>query len=717
MPPPFFATDLPGPSTVTGMHGQEDLLNELQVQTLEAVSSPILVHACRHIIYANLAMQRLLGYNLEQMRNLLHYAWANDSYAQALKAYGERCLLEDEQLPALECEAMTATGAVRYLELTARCLSTPHGKRVIVSCQDLSDMRHVQVSLFEVSRAMHQILENNPVPVFVIDKEHRVTHWNVACSQLTGVASMDMVGSSEAWRPFYAEPRPLVVDLIVDAIVSERPQRLDGDNLRPSRLVDGAYETEEFFSHFGERGRWIFCTSAPLLDSQGKVVGAIATLIDITERHEVEEQQRRHQVELVRTVEERTTELSRSNQELAALMENASIGIVYSNGRHILRSNRKFSEVFELSSTEQQEVIASRFFSSRSAYEELVNTATPVLSEGRPLMHEMEMITARGNRIWVQIIAYPANPADPSVGVWWLLQDRSEVMRAQRELVENYREITNAHKRLEEAQDQLLQSEKMASVGLLAAGVAHEINNPVGFVSSNLGSLRRYIEPLLVLIGLYDKLDLSSLAPEFSQQIWQLQKQADLEFIREDLPQLLKESEEGLGRVKKIVQDLKDFSRVDHSDWQEADINVGLESTLNVVRNEIRYRAEVKKDYGELPLVRCLAGQINQVFMNLIVNAAHAIDKHGEIRLRTYRDDRWVCVEVSDSGCGISPEMQRRIFDPFFTTKPVGQGTGLGLSVSFSIVQKHGGRIEVESALDQGSCFKVWLPIDGPGNH
>jgi two-component system NtrC family sensor kinase len=704
----------PGLKPLTGNSIEDESLDPLQVQTLEAVSSPLLVHAGRQIIYANPAMQRLLGYDLEQMRSLPHYAWANDPHVEALKAYGERCLQEDEQLPALECEAMTATGAVRYLELSARGLQTLQGKRAIISCQDLSDMRHVQMSLLEVGRVMHQILENNPVPTFVIDKDHRITHWNAACGQLTGVDSLEVVGSTEAWRPFYAEARPLLVDLIVDGTVSEQRQRLYGDNLRPSSLVVRAYETEDYFPQFGEHGRWIFCTAAPLYDIQGQVVGAIATLLDVTERRLAEDQLRRHQTELELTVAERTAELSRSHQELAAFMENASVGIIYSCGHRIVRSNKKFGEVFELNPDEDVELNAPRFFSSPAAYEELVNIATPVLSQGRPLMHEMEMLTAGGHRIWVQMIAYPANPADPHSGVWWLLQDRSEVMRAQRELVNNYRDIKKAHERLEEAQSQLLQSEKMASIGQLAAGVAHEINNPVGFVSSNLGSLRRYVEPLLALVRLYGKLDLSSQPPEFSKQIRQLQEQADLEFIHEDLPQLLKESDEGLSRVKKIVQDLKDFSRVDQSDWQEADLNSGLESTLNVVRHEIKYKAEVSKDFAELPLVRCLAGQLNQVFMNLIVNAAHAIHQRGEIHLRTRREGEWVCVEVSDNGCGMNPELQRRIFDPFFTTKPVGQGTGLGLSLSFSIIKKHGGRIELESAPGKGSCFKVWLPVRGP---
>jgi signal transduction histidine kinase len=268
---------------------------------------------------------------------------------------------------------------------------------------------------------------------------------------------------------------------------------------------------------------------------------------------------------------------------------------------------------------------------------------------------------------------------------------------------------------LEEAQNQLLQSEKMASIGQLAAGVAHEINNPIGFVNSNLGSLRRYVQTLLDLIAAYGR-HRNEIA---DAELTAMEKAADLEFLVEDLPTLLHESEEGLSRVRKIVQDLKDFSRVDSADWQDADINAGLESTLNVVMNEIKYRADVERHLGPLPPVRCLAGQLNQVFMNLIVNATHAMEgKRGVLTLSTRcetRDDvDGVWVEVADTGKGMSAEVQRRIFEPFFTTKPVGQGTGLGLSLSFSIVKKHGGHIDLHSEPGVGTRFKVWVPVAGP---
>lgn len=266
--------------------------------------------------------------------------------------------------------------------------------------------------------------------------------------------------------------------------------------------------------------------------------------------------------------------------------------------------------------------------------------------------------------------------------------------------------------KLEETHNKLLQSEKMASIGQLAAGVAHEINNPIGFVNSNLNSLRSYVDDLLTVVdALHNALE----DPAQKAQAEEKVKAADLEFLRDDMVDLLQESQDGIQRVRRIVQDLKDFSHVDQGEWVWADIHRGLDSTLNIVNNEIKYKATVHKDYSELPQLYCQASQLNQVFMNLLVNAAHAIKDKGDIYLRTKQCEQagqpYICVEVQDTGSGIAGEHLNRIFDPFFTTKPVGTGTGLGLSLSYGIVQKHDGRIEVDSELDVGTTFRVWLPI------
>ncbi|WP_313952397.1 ATP-binding protein [Accumulibacter sp.] len=268
--------------------------------------------------------------------------------------------------------------------------------------------------------------------------------------------------------------------------------------------------------------------------------------------------------------------------------------------------------------------------------------------------------------------------------------------------------------KLETAQNQLLQSEKMASIGQLAAGIAHEINNPVGFVNSNLQTLKKYCAQMLKLIAAYQPAEARIDDPEILAEIRKIKRALDLDFLQEDLPDLIKESEDGLFRIKKIVEDLKDFSHVDEADWQHADLNAGLDSTLNVVWNEVKYKATVDKNYGQLPPVECLAAQLNQVFMNLIVNAVQSLDESrgmGTITLSTGHQDDMVWVEVKDTGQGMSEDVQKRIFEPFFTTKPVGKGTGLGMSVSYNIVQKHHGRIELTSVVGEGTRFRIWLPV------
>lgn len=286
-------------------------------------------------------------------------------------------------------------------------------------------------------------------------------------------------------------------------------------------------------------------------------------------------------------------------------------------------------------------------------------------------------------------------------------------MRAENQLTQSLAEQRELNTRLSAAKTQLLQSEKMASIGILAAGVAHEINNPIGYVNSNLGTLGNYLTDIFTLLARQEALCASaSLPPAQLHDLAQLKQQLDFDYIKTDSQALLKESREGLERVKRIILDLKNFSRSESQDnWQWADIHQGLDSTLTIVWNELKYKCELVKEYGELPLIYCLPSQLNQVFMNLLVNAAQSIETHGRVTIRSGVQDESVWVEIADTGSGIRAEILPRIFDPFFTTKPVGHGTGLGLPVSYGIVERHHGRIEVESEPGKGSTFRVWLPV------
>lgn len=251
--------------------------------------------------------------------------------------------------------------------------------------------------------------------------------------------------------------------------------------------------------------------------------------------------------------------------------------------------------------------------------------------------------------------------------------------------------------------EQLLQSEKLASLGQLAAGVAHEINNPIGYVSSNMKMLAEYSDSLINLVKL-----LSLQVDEAQRQ--PLLEQFDFDYVCNDLPKLVQESEQGLDRVVEIIRDLKDFSHIEDADFVDTDLHLGIQSTINLVNNELKYKADVIKDFAELPPVRCIPSQLNQVLLNLLVNAAQAIEQHGTIRISTGFDDNWVWFSVSDDGRGMEPSQLARIFEPFYTTKPKGQGTGLGLPLSRSIVEKHQGLLDVSSTPGVGSCFTVKLP-------
>jgi two-component system, NtrC family, sensor kinase len=301
-------------------------------------------------------------------------------------------------------------------------------------------------------------------------------------------------------------------------------------------------------------------------------------------------------------------------------------------------------------------------------------------------------------------VTYDEKDQDQSM-IALLLQER---LSSEEALKRKQAEQESLISKLEEAHHQLLQSEKMASIGSLAAGVAHEINNPIGFVASNMGTLGCYVEDLFKIVDVYRN---ELLQHDSEPHADAVAKELDVDFMREDVKQLLLESKDGVERVKRIVQDLKDFSHVDHGEWIVTCLHKGLDSTLNIVNNEVKYKAIVEKKYGDIPQIYCIGSQLNQVFMNLLVNAAHAIQNFGKITIETGVQDEEVFVRITDNGCGIPKANLARIFDPFFTTKPVGKGTGLGLSLSYGIIKRHSGRITVESEPDAGTTFTVWLPI------
>jgi two-component system NtrC family sensor kinase len=304
------------------------------------------------------------------------------------------------------------------------------------------------------------------------------------------------------------------------------------------------------------------------------------------------------------------------------------------------------------------------------------------------------------------------NQLGKPIMIEWVIHDITDYKEVLCRLKEAKDEFQETHK-------QLLQLGKMAAIGQLAVGVAHEINNPIGFISNNMECLRQYVADYIRVFKLVESLkssveqDNMGKAKSVVQEMARLEQEIDLGYIISDVNKLLEHTDKGLERVKKIVMDLRTFARQGNETMEMASLEEVLESIIRIVWNEIKYKAALTKDYGKIPSVRCNAQALGQVFINLLINAAQSIKDKGEIKIRTYTTRDHACISIADTGCGIAPQDMSKIFTPFFTTKEAGKGTGLGLSVSYDIIKRHGGDILIESQHGQGTIFTVQLPVNG----
>ncbi len=415
-------------------------------------------------------------------------------------------------------------------------------------------------------------------------------------------------------------------------------------------------------------------------------------------------------------------ELRQSNQRLSAsesryrlIAENTS-DVIWSMNPHTGRFNYVSPSVYKILGFTAEELMSglvddflvpeSRLLARQVISETLADIAFGNYSNlFRQL--ELQQPCRDGGTVWVEVSAT-------------FVLDSGGLLS---EIVGVSRDITarrQGEAELRDIQAQLQQNEKMASIGQLAAGIAHEINNPMGFINSNLATLCKYIEKFERYLATIEELLEQAGSEDACRRAEEMRKALKLGYVRRDVRALLDESAEGAQRVTRIVQDLKTFSHGDTSVMEEADINRCLDSTINIIWNQIKYVAELVRDYSELPRVLCNSQQLNQVFLNLLVNASHAIQAKGEsqgtVKVSTWSDHENIHIAVSDTGCGMSDDLKPRIFDPFFTTKEVGKGTGLGLSISHEIIKKHGGDLRVETVVGEGSTFTITLPINGEKN-
>ncbi|BAL25585.1 ATP-binding protein [Azoarcus sp. KH32C] len=397
-----------------------------------------------------------------------------------------------------------------------------------------------------------------------------------------------------------------------------------------------------------------------------------------------------------------------SRQHLEAIIDSMSEGVLVigASGR-IKRANRRARELFHA---------PGETLAGKSAAELLPAIADWFASPaGIPdtAIREIELPGTSGTPLSLLLAVSPILDGNTMSGKVLTLVDIGERKRAEAEIRARAEEFHRLNRRLEQTTAQLLQSEKLAAVGQLAAGIADEIDSPIGFVNGNLGTVHKHLRKLLQVLAVYERHEaVMRHDAGAAREINDVRKGVDVDQLKEDSVALLRESRDGLTHVRRIVQDLEEFSHPANDDWQFADLHKGIDSTLNIVWNEIKCKATLVKDFGLLPEIECLPSELNQVFMHLLVNAAHAIGDKGTITIRTAAigSDR-VAIEIADDGKGIAPGHLSRLFEPFFTTKPAGQGSGLGLSLSYGIVRKHRGTIEVDSTLGKGTRFRICLPV------
>ncbi|MBV6623377.1 MAG: PAS domain-containing sensor histidine kinase [Rivularia sp. (in: Bacteria)] len=455
---------------------------------------------------------------------------------------------------------------------------------------------------------------------------------------------------------------------------------------------------------FKNQQTWWLNTINPLKDNSGKVYRLVATALNITERRQAE-------IALQNSLKE-------SADIKFALDQSAIVAITDKNG-NIEYVNDKFCEISQYN---RQELIGKNHRIINSCYhpKSFFTQMWKEISSGKVWRGEIQNRAKDGSLYWVETTIVPIlNPEDKPQQYIAIRNDITARKQAETQLNKKAQDLETTLSELQKAQAQLVQSEKMSGLGQLVAGVAHEINNPVNFIYGNLSHANNYAQSLLEIIEIYRQK-----YPQPASEIQELTEELDLDFVVQDLPKLLNSMKVGAQRIREIVTSLRTFSRMDEAQMKEVDIHQGIDSTLMILEHRIkpkveRPRIEIIKDYGNLPQIECYAGQLNQVFMNILANALDALEERvwdenlPTICIKTELIGcKQVQISISDNGKGISEDIKTRLFDPFFTTKAVGKGTGMGLSISYQVVvEKHCGFLKCVSAPGEGTKFIITIPI------
>ncbi len=574
---------------------------------------------------------------------------------------------------------------------------------VVSMMLDITERKQAEEKLQKQEQFLRTVFDGTENPIFVFDVlengEFRYVGWNAAAERATGISSKQVIGNTQEFVHGGNEFTPARQSLI-------------------KCLETGKSITyEEYFTFQGQQSWWL-TTINPLKDIEGRIYRIVATTFNISDRKRVEEQLQQ-QEQFLRSIYDGVEQLI----FVVDVLENGDFCYAGWNSPTENLTGISGTEVVGKSPEDVHGEVQAKDI--REKYTRCVATAKSFTFE--------EYLNFQGQEIW---LLTTLNPLKDDLGKVYRIVgttfDISDRKRAEIKLKQQTQNLEKALQELQQAQLQLIQSEKMSSLGQLVAGVAHEINNPTSFIFGNLAYADQYIKDLLGLLQLYQQY-YPNPVPEIQAQI----KAIDLDFLIEDLPKLLNSMKMGTERIRQIVLSLRTFSRMDEAETKAVNIHEGIDSTLMILEHRLkdqgdRRAIEVIKEYGNLPLVECYAGQLNQVFMNILANAIDAFDESlvighsslvqdkgqmtndkGQIHIRTeVIEPNQVSIRIADNGPGIPEEVKQRLFDPFFTTKSVGKGTGMGLSISYQIItEKHGGSLECISQLGSGAEFVITIPL------